>query len=69
VGDLSIRGAWSGIGTLELHPHVQAPVAALPVLEVVSAMHIVADLSLGDSEIAYDYLRERAARGSTRKTG
>jgi acetoacetate decarboxylase len=67
VGDLVVRGAWTGEATLELHPHVQAPVAALPVLEVVSASHIIADLSLGDCEIAYDYLRERAARGSARK--
>ncbi len=69
LGDLVLRGAWTGEATLELHPHVQAPVAALPVREVVSAMHVVADLSLGDAEIAYDYLRERAARESVRRAG
>lgn len=69
AGDLVVHGAWSGEATLELHPHVQAPVATLPVLEVVSATHVIADLSLGDAEIAHDYLRERAARQSVRKAG
>jgi len=69
VGDLVVRGAWTGEATLELHPHVQAPVAALPVLEVVSATHVIADLSLGDAEIAYDYLRERAGRATARRAG
>jgi acetoacetate decarboxylase len=33
-----------------------APVAALPVLEVVSATHLVADLTLALGRVAYDYL-------------
>ena len=69
VGDLVVHSAWTGEATLELHPHVQAKVAALPVREIVSAMHIIADLSLGEAEVAYDYLRERAARASARKAG
>ena len=62
VADLVVKGAWSGPATLELHPHVLAPLAALPVREVVSAMHIVADLTLGDAEVAYDYLAQHRAR-------
>ncbi len=58
-------GTWSGPATLELRPHVLAPLAALPVREVVSAMYIIADLSLGDAEVAYDYLAQHRAR----KTG
>ncbi|HTQ45861.1 MAG TPA: acetoacetate decarboxylase [Polyangiaceae bacterium] len=69
AGDVVVHGAWTGEATLELHPHVQAPVASLPVLEVVSATHVIADLSLGDAKIAYDYLRERAARQPARKAG
>lgn len=57
VADLTVKGAWSGPASLELHPHCFAPVAKLPVLEIVSAMHIIADLSLGSAEVVYDYLQ------------
>lgn len=33
-----------------------APVARLPVREVVSGVHILADLTLGLGEVVYDYL-------------
>ncbi len=55
-------GTWSGPATLELRPHVLAPLAALPVREVVFAMHIVADLTLGDADVAYDHLARHRAR-------
>lgn len=55
--DIEIKGAWSGPGALSLTPHALAPVAELPVLEVVSATHLVADLTLGLGKVAYDYLR------------
>jgi acetoacetate decarboxylase len=35
-----------------------APVAELPVLEIVSAIHIVADLTLGLGKVVHDYLRQ-----------
>ncbi|HCE07460.1 MAG TPA: acetoacetate decarboxylase [Oxalobacteraceae bacterium] len=54
--DITIKGAWSGPGALELNPHALAPVAGLPVLEVLSAVHIVADLTLPYGSVAYDYL-------------
>jgi acetoacetate decarboxylase len=38
-----------------------APVAELPVLEVVSAVHILADLTLGLGEVVHDYLAEQSA--------
>jgi acetoacetate decarboxylase len=37
-----------------------APVAELPVLEVVSAVHICADLTLGLGKVVHDYLRQPA---------
>jgi acetoacetate decarboxylase len=40
---------------LELEPHELAPVAALPVREVSSATHIIADLTLGLGKVVYDY--------------
>ena len=39
-----------------------ADVARLPVLEVVSGEHFVADLTLGYGEVAFDYLDEAAER-------
>jgi acetoacetate decarboxylase len=34
-----------------------APVADLPVLEVVSTTHFIADLTLGFGKVVHDYLR------------
>ncbi|MDE0852905.1 MAG: acetoacetate decarboxylase [Nevskia sp.] len=59
VSNLTVKGAWTGPASLELHPHCLAPVSKLPVLEVLSAIHILADLSLGDGEVAHDYLAPR----------
>ena len=61
--DLEIRGAWAGPGSLQLNPHALAPVAELPVLEVVSAVHFIADLTLGLGKAVYDYLQPAATRG------
>jgi acetoacetate decarboxylase len=52
-----MKGAWTGPADLELFRHVLAPLAKVPVLEVVSAKHIVCDLTLGAGEIVYDYLK------------
>lgn len=54
--DVTVKGAWTGPSALSLNPHALAPVAELPVLEVVSALHLVADLTLGLGRVAYDYL-------------
>ncbi|MDP8930681.1 MAG: acetoacetate decarboxylase [Actinomycetota bacterium] len=54
--DITVKGAWSGPGDLELHRHALAPVAQLPVLEVISAVHILADLTLGLGIVVHDYL-------------
>ena len=42
--------------TGELHPHALAPIAELPVRRVVSAVHILADLTLGLGKVVHDYL-------------
>lgn len=55
--DIQIKGAWTGPGALSLMPHALAPVAELPVLEIVSAMHILSDLTLGLGKVVHDYLR------------
>ena len=54
--DIVMKGAWSGPGALELSPHALAPVSALPVLEVISAVHTLADLTLPLGTVVHDYL-------------
>jgi acetoacetate decarboxylase len=54
--DVNIKGAWTGPAALELAHHALAPVARLPVLEVVSAMHVVTDMTLGLGSVVYDYM-------------
>lgn len=54
--DVSVKGAWTGPAALELAHHALAPVARLPVLEVLSGTHIVGDLTLGLGQVVHDYL-------------
>lgn len=56
--DIVVKGAWSGPGRLHLIPHVNAPVADLPVKRVIGAHHFLADLTLPYGRIAFDYLKE-----------
>ena len=65
--DIEVRGVWTGPGSLQLSPHALAPVADLPVLEVVSAIHCVADLTLGLGKAVHDYLRPAATRATERR--
>ena len=57
--DVTIKGAWTGPGALSLSAHALAPVAELPVLKIVSADHIICDLTLGLGKVAHDYLAPR----------
>ena len=54
--DIDLKGAWTGPASLTLSSHALAPLAELPVLEVVSATHIIADLTLGLGKVVHDYL-------------
>ena len=54
--DIDLKGAWTGPAALTLNSHALAPLAELPVLEVVSASHIVADLTLSLGKVVHDYL-------------
>jgi acetoacetate decarboxylase len=54
--DIDLRDAWTGPAALTLCSHALAPLAELPVLEVVSAIHIIADLTLGLGKVVHDYL-------------
>ena len=55
--DITVKGAWTGPAALSLNEHALAPVAELPVLEIVSGLHILADLTLGLGKVVHDYLR------------
>lgn len=55
--NISLKGAWSSPGALELHPHALAPVSDLPIIEIVSAYHLIADLTLGMGRVLVDYLK------------
>ena len=55
--DITVKGAWEGPAALELFEHVLAPVARLPVREVLGGVHILADLTLGLGEVVFDYLK------------
>ncbi|HVX36922.1 MAG TPA: acetoacetate decarboxylase [Hyphomicrobium sp.] len=60
--DVVIKGAWSGPAALDLRPHALAPIAELPVREVISATHVLADLTLGLGKVVYDYLDPKKER-------
>jgi acetoacetate decarboxylase len=58
LSDIDLKGAWTGPSALHLVPHALAPVADLPVLEIVEARHLLADLTLGLGEVVHDYLAQ-----------
>jgi acetoacetate decarboxylase len=55
---ITVKGAWEGPAALELFQHALAPVASLPILEVISGVHIQSDLTLGLGTVVYDYLAQ-----------
>jgi acetoacetate decarboxylase len=54
--DVTVKGAWTGPAALALAHHALAPVASLPVLEVISGTHILTDMTLGLGTVIYDYM-------------
>ncbi|MFF4962022.1 acetoacetate decarboxylase [Streptomyces sp. NPDC001222] len=56
ITDITVKGSWSGPARLQLFAHALAPLADLPVLEIVSASHVLTDLRLGPGELIHDYL-------------
>jgi acetoacetate decarboxylase len=54
--DVTVKGAWTGPAALQLAHHALAPVAQLPVLEVLSGTHILTDMTLGMGTVIHDYL-------------
>lgn len=61
--DIHVKGAWGGPARLHLIPHVNAPVADLPVKKVLAGSHFTADLTLPYGRVLFDYLEnQKSAR-------
>lgn len=56
LADITVKGAWTGPAQLELFHHALAPIASLPVKRIVSATHILSDLTLPYGRVVHDYL-------------
>lgn len=56
LSDIQVKGAWSGPARLYLVPHVNAPVADLPVRRALGGLHFIADLTLPYGRVLFDYL-------------
>ena len=65
--DVSVKGAWEGPAALELLNYALAPVASLPVREVISGVHILSGLTLGLGTVVHDCLQtERTGHATAR---
>jgi acetoacetate decarboxylase len=58
ITDIVVKEAYTGPARLQLFQHALAPLADLPVLEVISASHILTDLTLAGVKPVFNYLKE-----------
>lgn len=56
ITNIEIVGAWRGPARLQLFEHVLAPMADLPVRQIIGATHYVTHLSLAPAKVVHDYL-------------
>ena len=54
--DIDVKGAWKSPARLHLIPHVNAPVADLPVQSVNNGIHFIADITLPYGRVIHNYL-------------
>ncbi len=59
ITNVEVKWAWTGPARLQLFEHALAPLADLPVLEIVSASHILTDLTLNAAQPVYNYLEKK----------
>ncbi|KTD74752.1 acetoacetate decarboxylase [Legionella waltersii] len=57
--DITVKGAWTGPASIELHAHALAPIAKLRVKKIVSASHFITDLTLPYGEVVADYMAKK----------
>ena len=55
--EFTVKGSWTGAARLHLVPHVNAPVADLPIRRIVGGRHFIADLTLPAGRVLHDYLK------------
>lgn len=55
--NITVKGAWSGPARLSLTPHINAPVADLPVVTCMEGKHFITDLTLPYARVIHDYLK------------
>ena len=58
--NITVKGSWVSPARLQLIPHVNAPVADLPILRVVGGKHYISDLSLPHGRVLFDYIKDAA---------
>lgn len=58
--DITVKGSWLSPARLSLTPHVNAPVADLPIKEIVGGKHFIADLTLPHGRVLFDYIKDQA---------
>ena len=55
--EIHVKGSWTGPCRLHLVPHVNAPVADLPIKKILGGRHHIADLTLPYGFVLHDYLK------------
>jgi acetoacetate decarboxylase len=55
LSNVAIQGAWIGPPALSIRSHAMAR-DELPIIDVVSAVHVIADSTLGPAMVIKDYL-------------
>ena len=58
ISNITVKGAWTGPARLQLFEHALAPLADFPVRQIVSASHILTDLTLTSPKRIHNYLGE-----------
>ena len=70
LANVKIHECWRGPCTVELRPHIQAPVWRLPAAEALEGFYWRADFTLVPGEIVHDYLaRAPEPKRKTREKG
>jgi acetoacetate decarboxylase len=67
ITNVTVKGAWIGPARLQFFEHALAPFADLPVREIISASHILTDLTLAPATLVYDYLAEQDDQSAAQK--
>jgi acetoacetate decarboxylase len=58
--DITVKGSWISPARLQLIPHVNAPVADLPIKRIIGGKHFIADLTLPHGRVLFDYVKDQA---------